>query len=66
MVEIPDFVVYHGAPWPLGEPDGPFAAVSDLYELKEIASNPDGVKVLSVADEIRGFVLVDALRSDAR
>ena len=65
LVEIPDFVVYHSDPWPLRERDGPFAAVSDLYELKEIASNPDGVKVLSVTDEIRGFVLVDALRSDA-
>ena len=62
LVEVPRYVVILSVLWPLEEKDSPFAAVPDLYELTSIALGSRGVEVLSVADDIPGFVRVDAAR----
>lgn len=67
LVEIPRLVAFESSPWPLRAHDGPFAAISDLYELRRIARGTRGargVEVLSVAGRIRTFVRVDAVRRD--
>ena len=61
LVDIPKFVVSDHR-WLLRETDGPFAAISDLYDARRIALGPRGVEVLSVADRIPGFVRVNAMR----
>jgi len=63
LVQAPAFVASESSsPWPLYDRAGPFAAVSDLYALREVAQGPSGVEVLSVADRVPGFNRIDAVR----
>ena len=64
LVQVPMLVVFRSGLWPLEEKDGPFAAVPDLYGLRTIARGPRGVEVLSVADDVPGFIRIDAIRGD--
>jgi hypothetical protein len=64
LVEVPRLVAFQAIAWPLHEHDGPFAAIDDLYELRTIAGRPPAVAVLSVLDEVPGFVRADAIRTD--
>jgi len=63
LVEVPRLVVVQShRQLLLDERDNPFVAVSDLYGLTSVARGPRGVEVFSVADDIPGFVRVDAAR----
>jgi hypothetical protein len=63
VLDVPQFVAYETRPWPLTEHDGPFAAISDLYEARPSASGARDVHVLAISDRIPGFTRADAERS---
>jgi len=64
LVQVPRLVVRSPSRLLLDESDSPFAAVSDLYELRSIARGPRGVEVLSVGNGVPGFIRIDATRGD--
>ena len=63
--EIPRYVAFLSDPWPLNEHDGPFAAVSDLYELRSVARAPRGLEVVVVDEQVAGFTRVEAKQEQA-
>jgi hypothetical protein len=64
LVEVPAYVISESSlgAWPLYEPDGPFAAAADLYELEVVGTGPKGVEVLAVRERVPGYSSADAVR----
>lgn len=64
LVELPQLVISRGEPWPLYGIDSPFAAVADLYDLRQIARGPRSTQVQAVDDEVAGFANLE-VRADS-
>jgi hypothetical protein len=62
LIQLPAFFAYQGSAWPVTMPDGPFAAVADLYRFKPLARGRQDVAVLAVDTRIRGFRRLEAKR----
>jgi hypothetical protein len=62
VVEVPALFAWQGGPWPITEPDGPYAAIPDLYRLDALARWPHGVRVKAVVRRIPGYRRIDATR----
>jgi hypothetical protein len=62
LIELPSLFAFQESSWPVTMPDGPFAAVADLYRFKTVARGPQGVAVLTVDTRILGFRRLETKR----
>jgi hypothetical protein len=65
VVTIPAHLVAQGTPWPVLARDGPFAALHDLYPIRQVLIKR-GVRVWEIDRRITGYVRADAVRVAAR
>ena len=61
VAEVPSLMIFYLRSWPLDQTHSPFAAVPELYELRQIARGPEGIRVMSVNPRIPGFERADAI-----
>jgi hypothetical protein len=62
LIELPTAAVFATSYFAVRELDGPFSAVSDLYELDSVTSGSQRVDVVDVVDDVQGLTRLEVER----